>query len=331
MCNRFGLDELNDDERTRVSDFEHVSGFGILEVIRNDDGKIVPTLINGRHVDRSAWLEVVRIGNASCTGTVVGRNCVVTAAHCGRNNAKSTLEIYNGPKIDYRMVHMPQWRNKSNFDLAVLVLDQDVPSNVKPAKVGIDYQFSIGDDVDILGYGCTGLGGKGGNDGVLRFGESKVQSFTATDVVSHWREGNGGALCFGDSGGPMFANNSDTNPTRELIAVNSKGNIRDTNYNMRLDLPSVRDFLESVADRYDLEIFGLNATHDDDGPVVPDPSQPSDPKSVYRQLAKQYRKTSAHYEEQAREYDLLAASSNQGSTPSDPDHPPSDDGPMFGL
>ena len=275
-CGRNTIEELNSDEQRRCAAFEEKTGVKLLEVAHDAENKIRPTLINGRPVDRGDWLEVVRIGNRSCTGTIVGRNAVLTAAHCGRNNSRSTLEVYNGGRINYRMIHHPRYSSRgAQWDVAVLVLDDDVPESVKPATVGINYQFRNGADVDLLGYGCTRPGGGGGNDGILRFGESKVVSFSGTDVVTRWRP-NGGALCFGDSGGPMFADGSNRDgATRQLIAINSKGNIRDTNYNMRLSLDGVKSWLVEVAERYDLEIHGV--TTDEPEPEPPDdPSPPSD-------------------------------------------------------
>jgi len=310
LCDeRLTINELNDDERARVEAFQQSSGLLVLEMVRQDD-KILPTLINGAEVDRANWLEVVRIGNRSCTGTIVGRNAAITAAHCGRNNSRSVLEVYNAGTTAYRMIHHPRYRgNGPNWDVAVLVLDNDV--DLTPATVGIDYTFSNGADVDLLGYGCTRPGGGGGNDGILRFGESKVTGFTGTDVITSWRP-SGGALCFGDSGGPMFADGSNAGGQRKLIAVNSKGNIRDTNYNIRLDLPDVRSWLESVAQQYDLEIIGVNSQPDtpDPGPE-PDPGQPGD---FSARLAADYRNIAAHYESMAEEHENAGSNNNGGGS-----------------
>jgi len=265
MCDRVARTDLDPDELERLESFEASEGIAILEVVR-DGGTIYPTLINGKPVPRQDWLQVVRIGNHSCTATLVGPNCALTAAHCGTDGSSGPLEVYNLGSINYKVVQMPQYQNGSNFDLSVLVLDSDVPAgwNVPYATVGVDHTFSNGQDVDILGYGCVRPGGGGGNDGVLRFGESKVTGMTGTDVVTSWRSG-GAALCFGDSGGPMMANESNV-----LVAINSKGNIRDTNYNMRLNLESVNDFLTATANRYDLEMLGITAGGEPD----PDPTPP---------------------------------------------------------
>ena len=131
----------------------------------------------------------------------------------------------------------------------------------------------------------------------------------------------------------MMANNSDAGGVRTLIAVNSKGNIRDTNYNLRLDLDSVRDFLMRTAERYDLVMYGATHKHpgvtpDPGDPGEPDPGEPTPPSSreVYGNLARDYR-------ELATKYEALAAESNGGS--SDPgDSSDSGDGtggPLFTL
>lgn len=325
MCDRKHPSELPEDQRARVTDFEARAGVEVLEIDLQDDGLIVPTLINGSPVQRANWPEVVRIGNRSCTGTVVGKNAVITAAHCGRHNSRSTLELHTGQRISYRMIHMPQYRGGSNFDLAVLAMESEV--DLRPAIVGIGYQFQTGADVDILGYGCTRIGGGGGNDGVLRFGESKVQGFTGTDVITQYRPG-GAALCFGDSGGPMMKDGSNSGGQRTLIAVNSKGNIRDTNYNMRLDWDSVEDFLRATADRYDLEIVGVTSPGPDPDPD-PDP-EPGDNTAVWANLAKDHRAAVQFHETQATKYENLLGSGS-GSGGGNNGGSSSGGGPTFGL
>lgn len=314
---RLTFAQLTDEEQVRVKAYQDQHGLEVLEMVRQD-GKVVPTLINGARVDRAVWQEVVRIGGRSCTGTIVGKNAAITAAHCGRNNSRSVLEIYQSDgslvTVNYRMIHHPSWRNQSNWDLAILVLEQEV--DVKPARVGIDYSFTTGADVDLLGYGCVRPGGGGGNDGILRFGESKVQGFTGTDVITHWRVGNGGALCFGDSGGPMMKDGSNAGGQRTLIAVNSKGNIRDTNYNMRLDLDNVASWLQQIADQYDLEIIGVNSDGEEPAPD-PDPA-PTDLNPVWLEAAKVARQTAVkmatHYEQIADQYEAKISSDQSGGT-----------------
>ena len=115
----------------------------------------------------------------------------------------------------------------------------------------------------------------------------------------------------------MFADKSGASFTdhNTLIAVNSKGNIRDTNYNMRLDLDEVREFLQSVADQYDLQIFGVNAKPDQPDEPPPDDDEPPPPPSldkVWSELAKDHRSTAAHHEKKAEYYEGLIEKADNG-------------------
>lgn len=271
MCNRMTLAECSLSEKEELLRDPHNAEVEILELTRDDAGKMVPTLINGRPIDRAKFLEVVRIGNQSCTATLVGKNCALTAAHCGSNGSRGPLEIYGHGSINYRVVQMPQYSNRNaQYDLSILVLDSDVDvPGLTFAKVGLNHAWQNGQDVDIAGYGCTRPGGGGGNDGILRWGESRVTGQGGTDIITQWRQGSGAALCFGDSGGPMFADGSDLGGQRTIIAINSKGNIRDTNYNMMLQLSEVKTFFEQASNKYGLEIYGFNAELDPDEPDPP--------------------------------------------------------------
>ena len=267
MCNRLTKTSLNTPDAKQVRKLENKYHIEVLEVVKDRKvGEVRPTLINGEPVERSDWPEVVRI-NRSCTATLVGSNCAITAAHCGDNGERGFLELFDGTDVTFTVIQMPQYIDAgASFDLSVLKLDDDV--NVPFASVGLNHSFRNGQQVVLAGYGCTRPDGTGGNDDILRIGPSKVVGESGTDIVSQWREQDGAALCFGDSGGPMFHSTSKAG-SRTLIAVNSKGNIRDTNYNMRLDIDEVREFLELSADRHGLEIYGVNARHEDgDGDSV---------------------------------------------------------------
>ena len=254
MCQRLERASLKKKDLKTVERMERDFGVEVLEARQTSRG-IVPTLINGIPVHRRDWPEVVWI-NRSCTATLVGPNCALTAAHCGNNGERGSLELFDGTEIDFTMHHMPQWQDASDWDLAVLALDERV--DVPFATVGLDHVFRVGQTVLLAGFGCTNPNGTGGNDGILRKGPSKIVNASGrTDIYSQWPEGNGGALCYGDSGGPMFASEERAGE-RTIIAINSKGNIRDTNYNMRLDLPEVKTFLEEAADDHGLQIKGLN-------------------------------------------------------------------------
>jgi hypothetical protein len=124
--------------------------------------------------------------------------------------------------------------------------------DVTPAQV--EGQVSIGDIVTLVGYGCTQPGG-GGADGRKRTGNAEVTGFSSFDIVSR----KGAALCFGDSGGPMFQRLfKPSEEPKKIIGVNSKGNIRDTNYNLRLGLEVVQNWLKDFEKAQNVQICGVS-------------------------------------------------------------------------
>jgi hypothetical protein len=201
-------------------------------------------VIHGEPVAPEEHQEVVvlKSDGARCTAVVVGPRVIITAAHCAVERAEFTV----GEKTYSAKVTRSPLFPEEDHDVALGVTDVEIP--VRPATIG--GEPLEGQDVAILGYGCTEFGGGGGNDGVLRKGASKVSGTHNHDVVTKLAEG--GALCFGDSGGPLYH-------AGQLLGVGSKGNIIDTSYFARTDTEASRTFFEAFAGENQVEICGINA------------------------------------------------------------------------
>ena len=221
-------------------------------------------LINGKPVDPGTWTEVIRItsNGSQCTATVVGPRVIATAAHCAANGATATFTI-GTTNYSAKMFRSPLYSTKDH-DVAVGVTAQDI-TGIEPASVGGKASTGLG--INLLGYGCTNPGGGGGNDGILRIGDTTVTGFSGFDMVS--RKAGGAALCFGDSGGPAMLIE---NGKHLLLGINSKGNIQDTNYNTRTDLPESGDFYKTLATQENIQICGVNK---DCGTIPPQPTKPT--------------------------------------------------------
>jgi len=222
-------------------------------------------LINGTPVQAGTFRDVVRIqsGGAACTATVVGPRVIVTAAHCANNGATATFSI-DGKSYSATMTRSSLYPGKDH-DVSLGLVSQDI-TGVEPASIGGTATVGLG--ITLLGYGCINVGGGGGNDGILRIGDSAITGFSAYDMVS--RKANGAALCFGDSGGPAFLVEGSR---RRLLGINSKGNIKDTNYNTRLDITESKTFLTNYAQQNGVKICGVN--QDCGGSPPPPPGAPT--------------------------------------------------------
>lgn len=204
-------------------------------------------LINGDIVEPGkGWDHVIKIqtGSAGCSATIVGPEVIITAAHCANNGSTSTF-TYNGKKYSAKMTRSPLYPRKDH-DICVGKLEEPIKSDY--ATIG--GENVKGKTLTILGYGCTKPGG-GGNDGKLRKGDATIIGFSQFDAVST----NGSALCYGDSGGPEFLLEKGL---YLLSAINSKGNIKTTNYGARLDLKESQDFLKDYAAKNKVDICGIN-------------------------------------------------------------------------
>ncbi len=208
-----------------------------------------PTLINGEVVNKADFPEIILIssGGARCTATIVGPKTVLTAAHCAKNGATVKF-TYKGVSHSAKVYRSKLYPRKDH-DVALAFSEKEFAESCPYSIGGVSKK---GEEVEIFGYGCTKPGGGGGMDGKLRYGKAEITGFSGYDFVS----GKGAALCFGDSGGPAFAVSSDGQ--KFLLGVNSKGNIKNTNYNTRTDTEASQLFFEMMAKEKNADICGIN-------------------------------------------------------------------------
>jgi len=203
------------------------------------------TLIRGTVVPNGTRPEVVLISSSGsrCTATIVSNRVIITAAHCVTEGSKATF-AYGQNRYSSTCSRSPIYPRKDH-DLALCVTDEKI-DGAKPATVDLK-KLEVGEKVEILGYGCTRPGG-GQTDGQLRSGEATVTGYSNYDVVTQ----QGVGLCYGDSGGPMMR-------SKKLVAVNSKGYISDTNYNLQLSLSESVDFMKAFAEKNSVEVCGVTS------------------------------------------------------------------------
>jgi len=187
------------------------------------------TLIGGEEVSREQFPGVFYTsqGSSRCTGTAVASKVIASAAHCMANGGSLTLS-YAGKTYRGTCKHHPDYRRNSTADWALCTLTEPLPDPVAESLNQAAERVKVGAQLRLMGYGCVRQGGGGGNDGKLRTGFAPVTRLPRDaqkdyDIITKGSV----ALCFGDSGGPAFVEESGR---RWVTSVNSRGDIRTTSY-----------------------------------------------------------------------------------------------------
>ncbi|KXN70607.1 trypsin-like serine protease, partial [Conidiobolus coronatus NRRL 28638] len=179
-----------------------------------------------------------------CGGTIVGRNLVVTAAHCigsrnpseyrvvgHRHNLQTDAGSERAVTFQVKQVVVHPSYNTQNFDndIALLVLNNDNPSAIQGADMDRMIQIDTqgpkeGGTTKVIGWGRTQGGGQ--TSPVLKETELRVLSgdqcsrmfgaFNPSYKICAGAIRQGDSACQGDSGGPLVSGNT-------LVGVVSHG------------------------------------------------------------------------------------------------------------
>lgn len=157
---------------------------------------------------------------AFCTGTLISRNLVITAAHCVEEDQE--LSVWFNPKLpgqyeeyDKKLVVKVESYARAPVtdllirfaDIALLKLEQDAPANYRPVTI-LDPKNRIKKDTKLIlaGYGARNAY-YGGMNNLTKVETPFIEYGTFRKAVFlNQREGNG--ACYGDSGGPAYIENN---------------------------------------------------------------------------------------------------------------------------
>jgi Trypsin len=157
----------------------------------------------------------------ACTATAIGRDLLLTAAHCVQPGSDYKL-VGSGPgeppvlKAVVRIERHPQFDMQrllghlATADVALIKLAEPLPPQISPARIGGETEtVKVGDTLVVAGYGVT-VRGDGRTGGTVRAaplivtGQPGSLQIRLFDPVTKGLTAGLGA-CAGDSGAPAFA------------------------------------------------------------------------------------------------------------------------------
>ncbi|UOF02545.1 S1 family peptidase [Bdellovibrio reynosensis] len=161
----------------------------------------------------------VKLKSGSCTAVLIAPRVLLSAAHCfdkDRADAKVNISVIfnrNSEGLDkairYKAAHhiihpkyFPEKKNRQNYDIAVVLLDEDIPSSFRPVPIVSDWYgvIKLGAPVTAAGYGATSK--TGSSSPVLKRLDVKIDQANKEAIYTLRSPTN--SFYFGDSGGPLF-------------------------------------------------------------------------------------------------------------------------------
>src|SRR5581483_691806 len=177
----------------------------------------------GEDLGRSIVMILGSYGTA-CTATAIGRDLLLTAAHCVQPGAdyklvdrppgtdpsripalKDIVQIERDPQFDLKRL----FAHLATADVALIKLAEGLPARVPPVPIAPENEaINVGDTLIVAGYGVT-VRGDGRTGGVVRAADLTVtgkpgplQIRLVDPATKGQRPGLG--ACAGDSGAPAF-------------------------------------------------------------------------------------------------------------------------------
>ncbi|SDR56367.1 Trypsin [Rhizobiales bacterium GAS191] len=171
-----------------------------------------------------------------CSGAVIARDLVLTAAHCVTQKTKYRVIAFDRNFVPTVIGVASAARNpafklkgrpdrQTGLDIAILELSEPLGGDMKPLVISSDLgQLSPSSEVTVSGFGLSRFGDRA-TAGKLRFAHLRVAGIANIGVPSlaltadGTPEGRGRSACLGDSGGPIVIENFSQNVLVGLVSL----------------------------------------------------------------------------------------------------------------
>lgn len=217
-------------------------------------------IINGTAVDLAVapqMVEVVLLGadgsQGICSGTVIGSDTVLTAAHCFVEPYSAIFVRTATASRPVLAVSVPADFRRDDAagalfnDVAVL---QTEPLALPTLPIIASQPTAAGDAITLYGFGIN----EDGEAGVLRLGSTEVSQVTENHLFSGPFGGSGINSCNGDSGGPAIKAITTETGARAygIVGIVSSGSVEgcgngDVTLYANLQNPSILAFIREHA------------------------------------------------------------------------------------
>lgn len=201
-------------------------------------------------------------GSGICTGTIIAPKAVLTAAHCLKSGGRYTISGAYGSKSTYTKESYGPGVVDDPNDIGVLIFDSEVISADKVYSLGDS--VSTGDELDLVGYGCTSLtkkteaGTKRAGTNFAQMGSGYIEFTTPSSALGILKAAkNRAGSCFGDSGGPAIKT---VDSKRVIVGVTHAGGYEGSDIISQycdMTRSDNRNWLATINTNYSLGIQGL--------------------------------------------------------------------------